>query len=151
RVNRPTAADDWIDTDGTTPVNVPVLENDTDPDGNTHIAATGGTGAVVTLVSGPTHGIATLNADGSFTYTAVPASRAPASSRYTATDDNGGASLPATAFVRINVPTAGDDFAQTTAGTPVTIKVLENDADPDGNEHLVPGSVGFVTTPQHGT
>jgi hypothetical protein len=146
RVNRPVAADDWIDTDGTTPVTVPVLANDADPDGPTHIVP-----ASVALVSGPAHGTATRNPDGSFTYTAAAGFTGTDSFRYTVTDDNGGTSLPATAFVRVNVPTAADDFAQATGTTPVSIDVLANDTDPDGNSHLVSGSVTVVTAPSHGT
>jgi hypothetical protein len=151
RVNRPVAADDWIDTDGTTPVNVAVLANDTDPDGNQHIDPTAGTGAFVTLLSKPLHGKAVLNADGTFTYTAVPGFTGTDSFRYTVTDDNGGTSLPATVYVRVNVPTAADDFGQAAGTAPVVIDVLANDTDPDGNQHLVPSSVTIVAPPQHGS
>jgi hypothetical protein len=151
RVNRPVAADDWIDTDGTTPVNVAVLANDTDPDGNSHIDPTQGTGAFVTLVSNPSHGSAVLNADGSFTYTAQPNFTGTDSFQYTVTDDNGGVSLPATAYVRVNVPTAANDLASFSGTTPVNVNVLDNDTDPDGNQHLVPSSVTVTTNPVHGT
>jgi large repetitive protein len=150
RVNRPVAADDWTDTDGTTPVTIDVLANDSDPDGNQHIDPTQHTGAFVTRVSSPQHGTAALNADGSFTYTAVPGFTGTDSFRYTVTDDNGGVSMPATIYVRVNVPTAADDFAQAAGTVPVVIAVLANDTDPDGNNHLVPGSVTIVGFPQHG-
>ncbi len=49
-------------------------------------------------------------------------------------------------------PIAGDDTATTTAGTPVTINVVANDVDPDGN--LDPASAttscAGCTTPAHG-
>jgi hypothetical protein len=151
RVNRPVAADDWTDTDGTTSVNVAVLANDTDPDGNQHIDPTRGTGAFVTLVSGASHGSVSANSDGSFTYTASPGFTGTDSFRYTVTDDNGGTSNVATAYVRVNVPTAADDFGQTTAALPVSIDVLANDTDPDGNGHLVRSSVQVVSGPQHGS
>jgi hypothetical protein len=156
RVNRPVAADDWVDTDGTNAVNIPVLANDTDPDGNQHIDPTLGTGAFVTKVSNPLHGTATLNADGSFTYTGAAGFTGTDSFQYTVTDDAGATSMPATVFVRVNVPTAADDFAQTSGTNPVTIAVLENDTDPDGNQHIDPtaGTGAFLTlvaAPQHGT
>src|SRR5262249_14659466 len=150
RVNRPVAGDDWIDTDGTSPVTVRVLENDTDPDGNEHIDPTLGSGALVTRLSNPQHGTAVLNPDGSFTYTAAPGFTGTDSFRYTVTDDAGAASLPATVFIRVNLPSAAADFAETNGTTAVTIDVVANDQDPDGNEHLVPGSVTIVTPPQHG-
>jgi len=150
RVNRPVAADDWTDTDGTTPVTIAVLANDTDPDGNQHIDPTQHTGAFVTKLSSPQHGTAVLNADGSFTYTAVAGFTGTDSFQYMVTDDNGGASNPATVFVRVNVPTATDDLASFNGTTPTVINVLANDTDPDGNQHLVPSSVTIVSQPQHG-
>jgi len=150
-VNAPVAADDWTDTDGATPVTVAVLANDADPDGNEHIDPTRGTGAAVTLVSPAAHGSVTRNADGSFTYTAFPGFTGTDSFRYTVTDDAGATSAPATVLVRVNTPTAADDFAQATGTAPVVIDVLANDTDPDGNSHLVAGSVSIVTPPQHGS
>ncbi len=151
RVNRPVAADDWTDTDGTTPVNIAVLANDSDPDGNAHIDPTQNTGASVQRISAPKHGTAVLNSDGSFTYTAVAGYTGTDSFQYTVTDDNGGVSNPATVFIRVNVPTANDDLASFTGTTPVTIDVLANDTDPDGDGHLVPSSVTVVTAPHNGT
>jgi PKD repeat protein len=58
----PVAVGDSYGTDEDTPLSVAapgVLGNDTDPDGDALAAS---------LVSGPVHGILTLNADGSFTY-----------------------------------------------------------------------------------
>jgi hypothetical protein len=150
RVNRPVAADDWIDTDGTSPVTVDVLANDQDPDGNDHINPALHTGAAVTLLGHAQHGRVTLNADGSFTYTARAGFVGTDSFRYTVTDDAGATSKPATALVRVNAPTAGDDFAQATGTQPLTINVLENDQDPDGNGHLVATSVTIVKAPEHG-
>src|SRR5262249_34260377 len=70
---------------------------------------------------------------------------------YSVRDNQVGAPRVATAFVRVNVPTAGDDFGETQGTQPVTINVLENDTDPDGNEHLVPSSVTVVAGPQNGS
>jgi large repetitive protein len=156
RINRPVAADDWTDTDGTTPVIVDVLANDTDPDGNQHIDPSLGGGAYVTLLSRPQHGTATLNPDGSFTYQAVAGFTGTDSFRYSVTDDNGGTSLPATAYVRVNVPTAANDLASFVGTTPITIDILANDTDPDGSQHIDPtlGTGAYVTLlsqPAHGT
>ena len=149
RVNRPVAADDWIDTDGTNPVTVAVLENDTDPDGNQHIHFPGS----VSLVSSPLHGTVSLDsATNSFTYTALGSFTGTDSFKYIVTDDAGASSMPATVFVRVNRPVAGDDFATAHGTNPVVIAVLENDTDPDGNQHIqYAGSVSLLTGPAHGT
>ena len=56
-VNHPTAADDWTDTDAGNPVDINVLANDTDPDGNEEIQQPGS----VKLVSKPAHGTAVVD------------------------------------------------------------------------------------------
>jgi large repetitive protein len=149
RVNRPVAADDWIDTDGTNPVTISVLDNDSDPDGNSHIQFPGS----VTRISNPAHGTVTFDATtNSFTYTANADFTGTDSFRYIVTDDAGAASMPATVFVRVNRPVAADDFATTHGTDAVTISVLDNDSDPDGNAHIqYSGSVTQMTSPLHGT
>jgi large repetitive protein len=147
RVNGPVANDDWTDTDGTAPVTVPVLDNDSDPDGNSHIRFPGS----VAIVSQPAHGTAVVNTDDTVTYTANPGFGGTDSFKYTVTDDNGATSVPAKVLVRVNRPTANDDFATGTGG-PVSIDVLGNDTDPDGNGHIqFPGSVTIASEPAHGT
>src|SRR5262249_41964911 len=127
RVNRPAAANDWTDTDGTNPVRIDVLETDQDPDGKSHIDPPLATGPRVSVVSGTGVGTATLNADGTITYTGVAGFSGTVSFQYVVTDDHGGTSLPATVNVRINAPSAADDFEATTGTIPVAINVLEND------------------------
>src|SRR5262249_14284965 len=108
RVNRPTAANDWTDTDGPTTVTDDVLANDTDPDGNQHLVPTS-----VTLVSHPAHGTAVVNSDGTITYTAMANFTGTDTFTYMVSDDNGATSNPAAVQVRINRPTAADDWADT--------------------------------------
>jgi hypothetical protein len=67
------------------------------------------------------------------------------------TDDNGGVSLPATVFVRVNRPSATDVLVRASGTTATTINVLANDSDPDGNQHVLPHSVKIVSNPSHGT
>src|SRR5262249_9366302 len=123
----PVATDDWTDTDGTTPVAVQVLANDNVSGGASLVASS------VSLVTGPQHGSATVDqSTGQITYTAVADFGGTDSFRYTVRDNQGGTSNIATAFVRVNVPTAGDDFGQTQGTQPVAVDVLENDTDPDG-------------------
>ncbi|HJZ90593.1 MAG TPA: Ig-like domain-containing protein, partial [Gemmataceae bacterium] len=149
RINRPVAADDWVDTDGTNSVTINVLENDTDPDGNQHIDYPGS----VIQVSSPAHGTVRFDAaSNSFSYTAFANFAGTDSFQYVVTDDAGAASLPATVFVRVNRPVAADDFAIAHGTNSVTINVLENDTDPDGNEHIdYTGSVTQISGPAHGT
>lgn len=93
-------------------------------------------GLTARLVSGVSHGALTLNADGSFSYT--PAANYNGADLFTYVA-NGGAADSNTATVRITVtavndaPTAANDAASTTAGTAVTIPVIANDGDIDGN------------------
>jgi len=149
RVNNPTATDDWKDTDGTSPVTVAVLANDTDPEGSQHILFPGS----VHLVSTPGHGSAVIDpVTNEVTYTASASFTGTDSFQYTVSDDNGGLSLPATVFIRVNRPAAADDSAVAHGQVPLAINVLANDADPEGNQHIQgPGRVMLVSSPAHGT
>jgi VCBS repeat-containing protein len=92
--NAPSAGDDayGVDEDDTLNVAAPgVLSNDNDPDGDMLTAS---------LVSGPTHGVLTLNADGSFSYTPNHNFEDVDSFTYTASDGLGGTD---TATVTITV------------------------------------------------
>ena len=107
-----------------------VLDNDTDPDGDTLTAV---------LVTGPTNGTLTLNADGSFTYTPTDNFIGTDSFTYTAND---GALNSNTATVTINVttvnsaPVANNDSYDAPNGiltVPAATGVLADDTDPDGD------------------
>jgi hypothetical protein len=145
RVNRPTAADEWTDTDGTTPVTLSVLPNAADPDGNQHLVP-----GSLRIVSRPAHGVAVVHKDGTITYTANGNFSGTDSFRYTISDDNGGVSLPAAFYVRVNRPTAADQWTDADGTTPVTLSVLGNATDPDGNQHILASSVVIVSQPAHG-
>ncbi len=141
----PVAHDDWTDTDGTTPVTINVLDNDTDPSGNQHLNS-----SQINIVSAPNSGQLNVNADGSVTYTANAKFTGTDRFQYTVQDDLGAVSNVATVSVRVNTPTAGDDLATFTGTNPVTINVLDNDTDPDGNEHILPNSVTLTSAPLNG-
>lgn len=109
---------------------IDVLANDVDPDGD-----------VLTLVAaGPAANGITAIVDGRIVYTPLPGFSGSDMFTYTVEDGRGGT---ATAVVQVIVlpdaagtnrpPLAGNDFAVTTAGMPVTIPVLDNDYDPDGD------------------
>ncbi len=146
-VNRPHAADDTIDTDAGNPVTIPVLANDTDPDGNEMLDK-----ASVAVVASASHGTTSVNTTtGDVTYTPAEGFAGTDTFRYTVKDVHNAVSNEATVTVVVNRPQANDDSADTDAGNPVTIAVLANDTDPDGNEMLDSTSVAVVASPGHGT
>jgi parallel beta-helix repeat protein len=140
----PIALDDVATTTQGTPVGIPVLANDTDPDGDL---------LSVDAVGSPSHGSAVAKPDGTITYTPTPDYTGPDGFIYTVADGNGGQD---TATVSITVmpgsptnnrPDAVDDEATTSEDVPVTVAVLNNDSDPDGDSVTVAG----VTQPSNGT
>ena len=127
-------------TDGSS-VTIPVLQNDSDPDGDA---------LAISAVTQPAHGIATI-AGASIVYTPGAAFTGTDSFRYTIGDGKGGV---ASAIVTITVsgapnrpPQAVADNATTPFGRPVTIDVLANDRDPDGNAL----TIASVTQPAGGS
>jgi VCBS repeat-containing protein len=144
----PTAADDVYTTDEDTALNVDapgVLGNDSDPNnGDTLTAA---------MVSGPSHGTVTLDADGSFTYT--PAANYSGSDSFTyQASDGTAASNPATVTITVSpvndAPAADDDAYSTAEDTALTVAapgVLSNDSDLDST--TLSAVVG--SGPSHGT
>ena len=125
--------------DGT--VNVNVLGNDTDPEGNVLSVATVTQGA---------HGAVVINPDKTVKYTPAANYNGPDAFTYTVSDGNGGTSS-ATVSINVNAvndaPVAVNDSAMVVAGSTVAASVLANDADIDG-----PGlSVTSVTQGARGT
>jgi VCBS repeat-containing protein len=115
-------------------VAIDALTNDTDPDGDA---------LSVTTFTQPAHGTAVLNPDGSFTYTPAPYYSGSDSFDYTVDDGNGG-TASATVYVTVthvnHAPAAGNDSATTAEDSPVTIAVLSDDADADGDALTVTGA-----------
>ncbi|MGD0274383.1 MAG: Ig-like domain-containing protein, partial [Gaiellaceae bacterium] len=139
--NPPTANNDAASTVADTPVTVNVLVNDTDPDGDA---------LTVTGHTDPTHGSVDCSLGSSCTYTPASGYTGSDSFDYTISDGHGGSD---TATVNITVtapsnsaPIAINDIASTLANTPVTVSVLANDSDPDGDTLTVTDH----TTPTHG-
>jgi VCBS repeat-containing protein len=120
-----------------------VLANDTDPDLDPLTAQ---------LVSGPTHGSLTLNADGSFTY--IPAADYSGSDSFTyRAFDGQAASNTATVSLSVtavnDAPTAVADSYFAEAGQTLSVAasgVLANDLNPDGG----PFTTQLGTTTTHG-
>lgn len=134
--NVPTPADDTATTTAGTPVTVDVLLNDTDPNGDTLSIADFGDGA---------HGTVTKSGD-KLVYTPAAGFTGTDSFTYTVTDPAGNRNT-ATVTVTVNpgsstnpnAPVAGDETATTTAGSPVSVDVLANDRDADGDTLSISG------------
>ena len=122
---------------------IDVLANDSDPDGDK---------LVVSSVTQGIHGTVVNRSDG-VVYTPAQGFVGTDTFTYTASDGRGGTS---SANVTVTVsesgpknqpPQANDDRAVTNPDQPVTIGVLANDTDPDGD----PLVVSAVTQPANGT
>jgi len=140
----PVANDDYATTDEDTPVVIDVLANDSDvEDGIPELNA---------IISQPSHGTATINADETITYEPDPNYYGSDSFVYEVIDSDG-ATDTATVYITItpinDAPVANDDSYATDEDITLTINtpgVLANDNDVD-NDAL---TAELVTNPQHG-
>ena len=138
----PEAADDQATTPEDQAVEVPVLDNDVDRDGDR---------LSVQSVSAAEHGAAEVAADGA-TVSYAPDPNYHGSDRFTyVVADPGGLADTATVEVTVtpvnDAPEAADDQATTPEDQPIEIAVLDNDADLDGDGLRVRS----VSRPEHGT
>ena len=122
----PVANPSTASTNEDTPVTLTPLTNDTDADGNP---------LTVTAVSAQ-NGTVTIDPDGTVRYVPNPNFNGTDTVTYTISDGQGGTAT-STVTVTVNpvndVPVAGNDNATTPEDSPVTISVLANDTDADGN------------------
>ena len=136
--NAPDAVNDAASTAFNTPVEINVLGNDSDPDGNP-LAVTSIDGVAVnpgdTVDVG--NGTVTVLNNGQLSFTPDAGFTGDETFSYHVSDGNGGED---TANVTVNVgarpntaPDAVDDTQSTPFNTPVQINVLGNDSDPDGD------------------
>ena len=139
--NPPVANDDFENTLEDTGMVITVLLNDTDADGDPL--------SIVGFTQG-SDGSVTDNGDGTLTYTPDADFSGTDTFTYVAGDGNGGADV-ATVTVVVGAvndsPVAVDDAGATNEDTDVTIDVLANDSDPEGD----PISIFSVTQPANGT
>ena len=123
----PTAGNDAASTNEDIAVIVPVLANDSDPEGAT---------LVVTAVSGAVAGTTQITGGGT-TVTYTPAANVNGQDSFTYTVSDGTSTSNATVTITVipvnDAPSASDDQASATSGQGVVINVLANDADIDGN------------------
>ncbi|MGH1578030.1 Ig-like domain-containing protein [Planktotalea sp.] len=136
----------------TTPVDtlledIPVLGNDSDPDGDP---------LTVTAASAP-NGTVTINGDGTLDYDPTPGFEGVDTITYSVSDGNGGTDV-STVTVTVGDPNedpdANPDTSSTTADTPVTIFPLGNDTDPEGDPLTITSATapnGTVTVSPDGT
>jgi len=136
----PFAQPDVATTPEDNPVTITVLANDSDIDNPL---------GTPTVSTAPTHGMTTVNGDGTITYTPNPNYSGPDQFIYTLCDPT---PLCDTALVKITVtpvndaPLAEPDVATVPEDNPVTITVLTNDSDPDNPL----GAPTVSTAPTHG-
>jgi VCBS repeat-containing protein len=143
----PTSVDDSYTTDEDTTLTIAatgVLANDTDIEGDSLTA---------TLVTGPSNGTVTLNADGSFEYIPNANFHGTDTFTYTAADASAN-SAEATVTITINpvndAPTTAEDAYETQEDTTLSIPapgVLTNDSDLEGDAM----SASLVSGPSNGT
>ncbi len=135
----PVPQNDSVTTSEDSEVTVDVLANDSDPEGN---------GLSVTGASA-LHGGVVLNEDGTLTYTPDANYHGSDTITYTVSDGEGG-TASATVAVTVNsvndAPVAGDDSASTNEDSSVTVNVLGNDSDVEGDSLTVTGASAL-----HGT
>ena len=141
----PFANNDTATTNQDTPVSINVLTNDTDADNDS---------LYISSVTSPSNGIASIQSS-SINYIPNTNFYGSDSFEYTINDGNGGVD---TAVATINVnqiispplnlpPTANNDTVETRQNTPVSIKPLSNDTDPE-NDTL---TISSTTIPANGT
>ncbi|SPF80392.1 Ig-like domain-containing protein [Pseudoprimorskyibacter insulae] len=134
--NAPVAGDDTVSgNEDADDITFNPLANDTDPDGDT---------LRVQSVTQPANGTAQVNADGTVSYTPNPNFFGTDTFTYKVTDGKGGED---TGTVTVNVagvnddPEADNDADTTPINTAITVNVLANDDDVDGDT-LTVASVG---------
>jgi VCBS repeat-containing protein len=139
----PVANNDTYSTDEDTTLNIAapgMLGNDSDPDGDP---------LTVVVLTVPQHGSGSIGSDGSLNY--MPDANFSGSDTFSYKASDGAAeSNIATVNITVNPindpPVASDDAATTDEDTAVTVDVLANDSDVDGDSL----AVSSVTIPAHG-
>ncbi|MGD9740982.1 MAG: cadherin-like domain-containing protein, partial [Bauldia sp.] len=137
----PLAGDDSAAVTTGSAATIPALANDNDPDGDP---------IEIIGVDAPAHGTITVQPDGSIRY--VPQTDFAGIDSFTYTIGDGqGATAEASVTIMVTLPNrppvARADRTTTVEGSAVTIDVLANDNDPDGN----PISLGGMEMPGQGS
>ncbi len=145
--NAPDAVEDTAVLFNNETINVNVLANDTDPDGDVLSVLPGSVNAITAGIS------ASLNADGTI-FVNPQGTVASLSVEYTVTDGRGGTDIAVLTLAstdpndpNISFPTVNNEFVTTPRNTPIFIDVLANDFDSDGDTL----SIDMVDNPANGT
>jgi hypothetical protein len=134
----PVARTDTVTVSSNASTPIDVTANDADPNGDP---------LTVTIDTPPAHGTATVSG-GRVIYTPNVGHHGPDTFHYTINDGRGGTAGASVNVTVLNMaPIARPDSIATDSATPVTIQVLDNDSDPNGD----PISVSATTVPAHGT
>ncbi len=134
----PQAVDDSATTVEGQAVTIDVLQNDSDPEGNFDLDS----------VDSPSHGTTSIQ-NGQVRYTPSNGFSGTDTFTYTISDHLGvtdSATVTVTVTALNDPPSATDDSASVDEDQVVTIDVLQNDSDPDGD----PLTIDSVTTPANG-
>jgi len=146
----PIAADDSFEsTDINATIEIDVLANDTDFNGNETIDAT-----TITIISPPTIGNTTIDpVTGVVTYTFNAGVGGDDSFTYTVDDDSGQTSNTATVNISVQTdPAAEDDEVSVDIPSgPIPISVLDNDTDDNGDTTIDVTTVTIISDPSNGT
>lgn len=134
----PVAVDDHVCLNNSSPVNISVLSNDTDPDIVGFISGSPGTFSVSISTPPPAgKGTAEINPDKTIKFTPGTLSENELVSFVYRVTDAVGYYSQGTVYIRYSLindpPAAVPDLAGTPIDWPITIDVLSNDSDPDGN------------------
>ncbi|WP_457287977.1 Ig-like domain-containing protein [Pedobacter sp. UYP24] len=140
--NRPVAVNENISTNLNTDITIPVLDNDTDLDGNTTIDK----GSLI-IKTQPQNGTLVVDlVTGKVIYRPNNGYTGSDSFTYTIKDNYGAESNIATVVIGVSLKPIGfNDNANTITNAPITINVLANDPDKNG------ATVISDTSPSHGS
>ena len=130
----PVAIDDFATTGWNTPVDIAVLQNDLDDNGDVLSVV-----AITQPAGGAAEGVVSINSDGTVAFVPASTFRGEASFTYTISDGTQQATAAVVVTVLNGAPSAVDDAVNTSPSTPVALSVLTNDTDPNGDTLQVIG------------
>ena len=146
----PVAANDYATIDEDHSVTINVIANDMDVEDSTTLYVISNSAPLLTGSGTAGHGSVVNNSDGTLTYTPGDNQNEDVYFTYQVSD-SGNLRTTATVFITINAvndaPRLGNDSRTTTEDTPITINVLANDSDLEGDVF----SIIDNTDPLHGS